>query len=127
MYVDLDYYKNTYKGNLEDTEIEKALNQASRHIDTLTYNRIVAVGFDNLSEYQQGIVKECTCLLADWEVENADYITNLLSSYSLNGASMSFNGNSATAQVVNGIAISREIYSHLQKCGLCTRSLRGWR
>lgn len=127
MYVDLDYYKNTYKGNLEDTEIEKALNQASRHIDTLTYNRIVAVGFDNLSEYQQSIIKECVCLLADWEVENADYITNLLSSYSLNGASMSFTGNSATAQVVNGIAISREIYSHLQKCGLCTRSLRGWR
>ena len=127
MYVDIEYYKNTYKGNLEDTEIEKALNQASRHIDTLTYNRIVAVGFDNLSEYQQSIIKECVCLLADWEVENADYITNLLSSYSLNGASMSFTGNSATAQVVNGIAISREIYSHLQKCGLCTRSLRGWR
>lgn len=127
MYVDIEYYKNTYKGNLEDTEIEKALNQASRHIDTLTYNRIVAVGFEKLSEYQQGIVKECACLLADWESENADYITNLLSSYSLNGASMSFTGNSATAQVVNGIAISREIYSHLQKCGLCTRSLRGWR
>lgn len=127
MYVDLDYYKNTYKGNLEDTEIEKALNQASRHIDTLTYNRVVAVGFDNLTDYQQSIIKECVCLLADWESENADYITNLLSSYSLNGASMSFNGNSATAQVVNGIAISREIYSHLQKCGLCTRSLRGWR
>lgn len=127
MYVDIEYYKNTYKGNLEDAEIEKALNQASRHIDTLTYNRIVAVGFDNLSEYQQEVIKECACLLADWEVENADYITNLLSSYSLNGASMSFNGNSATAQVVNGIAISREIYSHLQKCGLCTRSLRGWR
>ena len=127
MYVDIEYYKNTYKGNLEDTEIEKALNQASRHIDTLTYNRIIAVGFDNLSEYQQSIIKECVCLLADWEVENADYITNLLSSYSLNGASMSFTGNSATAQVVNGIAISREIYSHLQKCGLCTRSLRGWR
>ena len=127
MYVDLDYYKNTYKGNLGDTEIEKALNQASRLIDTLTYNRIVAVGFEKLSRYQQEVIKECTCLLADWESENADYITNLLSSYSLNGASMSFTGNSATAQVVNGIAISREIYSHLQKCGLCTRSLRGWR
>lgn len=127
MYVDIEYYKNTYKGNLDNTEIEKALNQASRHIDTLTYNRVVAVGFDNLTDYQQSIIKECVCLLADWESENADYITNLLSSYSLNGASMSFSGNSATAKVVNGIAISREIYSHLSKCGLCTRSLRGWR
>ena len=125
MYAGIEYYKNTYKGNLEDTEIEKALEKASRHIDTLTYNRIVAIGFDNLTEYQQGIIKECECLMADWETENTDYINSMLSSYSLNGASMSFTGQSASATVVSGVAVSREIYSHLQKCGLCTRSLRG--
>ena len=63
--------------------------------------------------------------MADWETENTDYINNMLSSYSLNGASMSFTGQSASATVVRGVAVSREIYSHLQKCGLCTRSLRG--
>ena len=125
MYAGIEYYKNTYKGNLEDTEIEKALEKASRHIDTLTYNRIVEKGFDNLTEYQQGIIKECECLMADWETENTDYINSMLSSYSLNGASMSFTGQSASATVVSGVAVSREIYSHLQKCGLCTRSLRG--
>ena len=125
MYAGIEYYKNTYKGNLEDTEIEKALEKASRHIDTLTYKRIVAIGFDNLTEYQQGIIKECECLMADWETENTDYINSMLSSYSLNGASMSFTGQSASATVVSGVAVSREIYSHLQKCGLCTRSLRG--
>ena len=125
MYAGIEYYKNTYKGDLEDTEIEKALEKASRHIDTLTYNRIVAIGFDNLTEYQQGIIKECECLMADWETENTDYINSMLSSYSLNGASMSFTGQSASATVVSGVAVSREIYSHLQKCGLCTRSLRG--
>lgn len=127
MYADYEYYKNTYNGTLEEADALKALNKASRHIDTLTYNRILDVGFNNLTEYQQGIIKECECLMADWETENADYINSMLSSYSLNGASMSFSGNSATAQVVNGIAISREIYSHLQKCGLCTRSIRGYR
>ena len=125
MYAGIEYYKNTYKGNLEDADAEKALEKASRHIDTLTYNRIVAIGFDNLTEYQQGIIKECECLMADWETEKEDYITNLLSSYSLNGASMSFTGSSASATVVNGVAVSRDIYSHLQKCGLCTRVLRG--
>ena len=125
MYAGIEYYKNTYKGNLEDTEIEKALEKASRHIDTLTYNRIVAVGFENLAEHQQGVIKECECLMADWETENEDYINSMLSSYSLNGASMSFTGQSASATVVSGVAVSREIYSHLQKCGLCTRSLRG--
>lgn len=123
MYADLEFYINTYKGNLEDAE--KALMQAERHIDTLTYNRIVAIGFENLTEYQQGVIRECACLMADWETENADYINSMLSSYSLNGASMSFTGNSASAVVVSGVAVSREIYSHLQKCGLCTRSLRG--
>ena len=125
MYAGIEYYKNTYKGNLEDADAEKALEKASRHIDTLTYNRIVAIGFENLTEYQQGIIKECECLMADWETENTDYINNMLSSYSLNGASMSFTGQSASATVVSGVAVSREIYSHLQKCGLCTRSLRG--
>ena len=125
MYADLEFYKETYKGTLEDAKIEKALQQASRHIDTLTYNRIVAIGFENLTEFQQGIIKECECLMADWEMENEDYITSLLSSYSLNGASMSFTGSSASATVVNGVAVSRDIYSHLQKCGLCCRVLRG--
>ena len=125
MYAGIEYYKNTYKGNLEDADAEKALSKASRHIDTLTYNRIVAVGFENLTEYQQGIIKECECLMADWETENADYINSMLSSYSLNGASMSFTGQSASATVVSGVAVSRDIYSHLQKCGLCTKNLRG--
>ena len=125
MYATVEYYKDVYKGTLDDAEIDKALQQASRHIDTLTYNRIVAIGFDNLTEYQQGIIKECECLMADWETENADYINSMLSSYSLNGASMSFTGNSASAVVVNGVAVSRDIYSHLQKCGMCTRVLRG--
>ena len=125
MYAGIEYYKNTYKGNLDDADAEKALEKASRHIDTLTYNRIVEKGFDNLTEYQQGIIKECECLMADWETENTDYINSMLSSYSLNGASMSFTGQSASATVVSGVAVSREIYSHLQKCGLCTRSLRG--
>ena len=124
MYAGIEYYKNTYKGNLKDADAEKALEKASRHIDTLTYNRIVAVGFDNLTEYQQGVIKECECLMADWETENTDYINSMLSSYSLNGASMSFTGQSASATVVSGVAVSREIYSHLQKCWLCTRSLR---
>ena len=125
MYADIEYYKTTYKGKLDDADVEQALQQASRHIDTLTYHRIVAIGFENLTEYQQGIIKECSCLMADWETENADYIDSLLSSYSLNGASMTFNGNSANAFVTNGIAVSREIYSHLQKSGLCCRVLRG--
>ena len=59
MYAGIEYYKETYKGNLDDAE--NALRRASRHIDTLTYNRIVEKGFDNLTEYQQEIITECAC------------------------------------------------------------------
>ena len=55
MYADIEYYKNTYKGNLEDADVEKTLQQAGRHIDTLTYNRIVAIGFDNLTKISTNI------------------------------------------------------------------------
>ena len=125
MYATVEYYKDTYKGNLDDADAEKSLNKASRHIDTLTFNRIVGIGFDNLTDYQQGIIKECECMMADWETENAYYIDNMLTSYSLNGASMSFTGSSAGAALVDGIVVSRDIYSHLQKCGLTSRVLRG--
>ena len=125
MYADIEYYRNTYNGTLEDADAEKALRNASRHIDTLTYNRIEGIGFENLTVFQQGVIKECACLMADWEIENADYINSILSSYSLNGASMSFGGAGSSATVVSGVAVSRDIYAHLQKCGLCTRVLRG--
>lgn len=125
MYADLKYYKDTYSGSLADADVEKALRQASRHIDTLTYNRIKGARFENLTDYQQEIIKECECLLADWETENEDYIKSVLTSYTLNGASMAFTGSSASATVVNGVAVSRDIYEHLQKCGLVCRVLRG--
>ena len=124
MYATVKYYKETYKGNLDDADAEKALNKASRHIDAITFNRIVGIGFDNLTDYQQGIIKECECMMADWETESADYIDNMLTSYSLNGASMSFTGSSAGAALADGIVVSRDIYSHLQKCGLTSRVLR---
>ena len=57
MYADLEYYKNTYCGKLPDEEAEKALKQASRHIDILTYRRIAGVGFENLTPFQQETVK----------------------------------------------------------------------
>ena len=48
-YASEEYYKECYTGTLiPEDEQRKALIQASRHIDTLTYNRIVSQGFSNL-------------------------------------------------------------------------------
>lgn len=124
MYADAEYYLNTYKGNTIPTDsIEKALKNASRHIDTLTYNRIVGKGFFNLTQFQQDIVKEVCCQMADFETENEEVLNSILQSYSVNGVAMSFGGNSWNVKVQNGVAIKADLYELLQQTGLCCRSL----
>ena len=123
MYADLEYYKNTYCGKLPDEEAEKALKQASRHIDILTYRRIAGIGFENLTPFQQETVKEVTCLMADFESANASMINSLINSYSINGASISFSGESANCQLINGIIVQRDVYEVLSLTGLTCLSL----
>ena len=90
-YATPEYYKNEYPGELiPEGQLEKALRQASRHVDALTFNRIVGRGFSSLTEYQQEIIREVVCQQADFETENADMIASVLSSYSINGVSMQF-------------------------------------
>lgn len=123
-YVTPDYYLETYKGSAVPKEhLEKHLRQASRHIDSLTYNRIVGRGFSNLTEFQQEIIREAVCLQADFEYENADLINTVLSGYSLNGASLQF-GASWNVYADKGIAMRKDVYSMLEQTGLCCRLAR---
>ena len=123
MYADLEYYKNTYCGKLPDEEAEKALKQASKHIDILTYRRIAGIGFENLTPFQQETVKEVACMMADFESANASMINSLINSYSINGASISFSGESANCQLVKGVVIQRDVYEMLSLTGLTCLSL----
>ena len=123
MYADLEYYKNTYCGKLPEEEAEKALKQASKHIDILTYRRIAGVGFENLTPFQQETVKEVACMMADFESANASMINSLINSYSINGASISFSGESANCKLVKGVVIQRDVYEMLSLTGLTCLSL----
>ena len=72
-YVTESYYINTYGGRtVPEENLKSALHQASRHIDSLTYNRIVGRGFDNLTDFQKEVIREVICLQADFECENAE-------------------------------------------------------
>lgn len=123
MYADYEYYTTEYKGTLPEEDAVKALKQASRHIDILTYNRIVGVGFDNLTSFQQETVKEVCCMMADFESANASMINSLINSYSINGASITFSGESANCQLVKGVVIQRDVYETLSLTGLTCLSL----
>ena len=108
-YVRKEEYTEIYNGSvIPDGELERALRQACRHIDSLTFNRIVAAGF---------------CMQADFEYENADEINTILSSYSINGVSAQF-GSSWNVFMEKGIAMKRDVYSLLTQTGLCCRIAR---
>ena len=123
-YVTPEYYRETCGGSqIPENELERALTQASRHIDSLTYNRIVGRGFSNLTVFQQDVIREVVCQQADFEYENADEINTILSSYSLNGASVQF-GSSWNVYTEKGVAIRRDVYALLSQTGLCCRLAR---
>lgn len=123
-YVTPEYYRETYGGStIPEEELGKALRRASRHIDSLTYNRIVGRGFSNLTAFQQEVIREVVCEQADFEYENADEINTILSSYSLNGASVQF-GSSWNVYTEKGVAIKRDVYAFLSQTGLCCRLAR---
>lgn len=124
-YADAAYYKEVFGGNtIPADDLDKSLKTASRHIDSLTYNRIVGRGISSLTEFQQDIIKEVCCEMADFEYENADMIQSVLQNYSINGVSMTF-GSSWNVKVQSGVAVRADTYDKLAQTGLCCTVLRG--
>ncbi|WP_270414073.1 hypothetical protein [Blautia faecis] len=123
-YATPEYYTDTYGGTLIlENDIARALQIASRHIDSLTYNRIVGRGFSSLTQFQQDIIQDVVCQQADFETENADEINSILSSYSINGVSAQF-GSSWNIFTDKGVAMKRDLYALLCQTGLCCRLAR---
>ncbi|MGI5906516.1 MAG: hypothetical protein ACOX85_09725 [Candidatus Pararuminococcus gallinarum] len=118
-YVTPEYYRDNYKGStVPSDQLESALRQASRHIDSLTYNRIVGRGFSNLTPFQQEVIQDVVCQQADFEYENADEINTILQGYSINGVSAQF-GQSWNVFTDKGVAMMRDVYALLSQTGLC--------
>ncbi len=124
-YADMQYYSGIYQGSALDAveNPDRWLKQASRHIDSLTYNRIVGQGFSNLTPYQQEIIQEAVCQQADFEYQNREIFEMILSGYSINGVSMQF-GDSWNVTTQKGIPMRRDLYGQLCQTGLCCRLLR---
>ena len=77
----------------------------------------------NIPIGKQETVKEVCCMMADFESANASMINSLINSYSINGASVTFSGESANCQLVNGIIVQRNVYEILSLTGLTCLSL----
>lgn len=123
-YATPEYYQDAYKGSIIPKDDQgRAIRQASRHIDSLTYNRIVGRGFSDLTPFQQEVIQEVVCQQADFEWENADEINTILQGYSINGVSAQF-GSSWNVFTDKGVAMKRDVYALLSQTGLCCRLAR---
>lgn len=122
-YADKAYYFDIYGGSkIPEDELPKCLRRASRHIDTLTFNRIRERTFEKLTCFQKDIVQEITCSLAEFEYENEDLLDSVLQSYSINGVSMSLSA-SWNVMIQSGVAIPTSQYELLKQTGLCYRGM----
>ena len=91
-------------------------------IDSLTYSRIVGQGFSALTEFQQDVIREVVCRQADFEAENREALDCALSSYSINGVSMTLTAG-WNVFLDKGVAMPRELYSLLEQTGLTFRGI----
>ena len=119
-YVTPDMYADLGYNDICAKELEYYLKRASRHIDTLTFNRIVHYGFENLTDFQKEIIQTVVCEHANFLEENKDAISSIFDKYSINGVSMDFGG-SANILSEQGVKIEKELYALLRQTGLCCR------
>ena len=119
-YVSATEYAELGYSGIPADQLNKHLTEASRNIDTLTFNRIVKIGFDKLTDFQKELVKEVCCKQAEFLYNNADAINSILSAYSINGVSMQF-GTGFNVVVEGGVPTQSTVYSLLEQTGLCWR------
>lgn len=74
-----------YMGSIPSGDLENRLRNACHAVDGFTFNRIVKAGFENLTEFQQELIKEAVRLHADFVHDNADLLESPLSAYSISG------------------------------------------
>lgn len=117
------YFQGKYEGIIPETKQDRMMYLASRHIDSLTFNRIMTYGYDGLTGFQKEILSEVCIKQAEFEYENADLINSILTSYSINGVSMGLDTAGWNIFVQSGVVMQRDTYDFLRQTGLCCRKL----
>lgn len=119
-YVELNYNEPMIT---DETEFNKLNKVVTNNINILTFNRIIKIGFDELSEYRQDVIKDVISSTISFYYENDELINCVLKNYSINGQAMSF-GDNWNVFTKQGVAIKSEDYKLLTTTGLCNLTLR---
>lgn len=121
LYVSEEYYSNEFDGNkIPDNEIEKYLKLAQEKIDSITYNRIVAVGFNNLTNFQQEKIRDAICYQAEYIYENGynNEDNRDVSSYSVLDISVNIDNSNSNKTIAQRKIMSEMAYDYVRKTGL---------
>ena len=119
-YATMDDYKRYGEGTITDAQLGRALERSSDQIDGLTYNRIVAIGFENLSPFQQLNITKAVCQQADFFFKYGDFLSMPLSGYSAGSTSVSFK----VEQGGGDVQTSVDVLNLLKPTGLADRGIR---
>ena len=107
-------------GQEAPADIENLIDDASDTIDRVTYNRIRGVGYDNLTEYQQKMVRKAVCYQAAFLTSYGAYLSVPIGSYSAGSVSLSFNRDD---NMLNGELLDPKAINAIKNSGLATRRL----
>lgn len=122
LYVDSKYYLDTFGGKMMTTMdvIDKNLKLAQEKIDSITYNRIVAIGFDNLTEFQQEKIKDAICYQAEYIYKNGynNEDSRDIASYSVLDISVSVDNSNSNKTIAQKKNMSEIAYDYVHKTGL---------
>jgi len=121
MYADYKDYVNMFGINEDINEqIMRLLEEASDQVDRLTYGRIRRKGFENLTEYQQEMIKKAVCYQAKFLADYGEYISSPLSGFSIGDVSLSFSDEN---QGAGGIIADKKALDYLTQTGLTVRRI----
>lgn len=83
-YVNTEYYINSFGGTKIETEhVNEYLKLAQEKIDEVTLNRIVGIGFNNLTDFQKECISKAICYQAEYYFANGTSSLSNVSSYSV--------------------------------------------
>ena len=119
LYVDKNYYIQN-GGKIPLQEIDEYLELSQEKIDSITYNRIVSIGFDNLTDFQKEKVKKAVCIQADYIKEHGfnDEEDNDISSYSVLDISVNVKDSSSKETKASKLHMSERAYNLIHQTGL---------
>lgn len=113
MYADYIYYTDEFKGILISKDETNLLENASDEVDDICFGRICGKGFENLTVYQQELIKKAVCQQAEFTKKYGAFLESPVSGYSISKTSMSFD-----SKKINGVYTTDSIIRLLNRTGL---------